>query len=469
MAWKRFAPLLLTAALAGLAVAQAPPPEAQLKLPQMQFTQFKLSNGLRVVLSVDHTLPVVTESMTFDVGAREEHKGRSGFAHLFEHLMFEGSAHAPKGTFEKLVEGYGGNFNANTHEDYTFYYTTVPSNVLETVMWLDADRMSALNVTEAALKNQISVVKEEKRLRVDNAPYGALVYSGIQEQAFANWQNSHPVIGSFADLDAASLADVQEFFHEYYAPDNCVLTIVGDLDPVKTKAMVEHYFGWIPDRGKITPVDTKEPEQSAPRRMTLPDPQAKLPGLTMSWHGPARGSRDFYALNMLGELLFDGDSSRMYQALVKNNPVALQVEGGLGFPMGDSSDYRSPGLFSSLVIYKPNATAEEVEKLVMQQIHEVEANGVPAGEMQRLRTKFSSDWIQSEQTTLSRAQLLGLATMFDGSPEKANTELQNFMAVTPEEMQAVARQYLTSAKVNVIVDQPGAAAAPAAKAQGGVR
>ncbi|HET9784108.1 MAG TPA: pitrilysin family protein [Terriglobales bacterium] len=468
MVWKRFAPLLLAAALAGAAMAQAPPPEAQLKLPQMQFTEFKLANGLRVVLSVDHTLPVVTESMTFDVGAREEHKGRSGFAHLFEHLMFEGSAHAPKGTFEKLIEGYGGNFNANTHEDYTFYYTTVPSNVLETVMWLDADRMSALNVTAAALKNQISVVKEEKRLRVDNAPYGALVYSGIQEQAFSNWQNSHPVIGSFADLDAATLQDVMEFFHQYYAPDNCVLTIVGDFDAVKTKAMVEHYFGWIPDRSKITPVDTKEPEQTAPRRMTLPDPQAKLPAITMSWHGPERDSQDFYALNMLGELLFDGDSSRMYQALVKNNPLALEVEGGLGFPTGDYSDYRAPGMFSSLVIFKPNATDEEVEKLVMQQIHEVEANGVPAAEMQRLRTKFSSDWIQSEQTTLSRAQLLGLATMFDGSPEKANTELEKFLAVTPEEMAAVARKYLTSAKVNVIVDQPGAAT-PAAKAQGGGR
>jgi len=468
MAWKRFAPLLLAAALTALGMAQTPSPEAQLKLPQMQFTQFKLSNGLRVVLSADHTLPVVTESMIFDVGARDEHKGRSGFAHLFEHLMFEGSAHAPKGTFEKLIEGYGGNFNANTHEDYTFYYTTVPSNVLETAMWLDADRISALNVTEAALKNQISVVKEEKRLRMDNAPYGPLMYSAIQEQAFSNWQNSHPVIGSFEDLDAATLHDVEEFFHQYYAPDNCVLTIVGDFDPVRTKAMVEHYFGWIPDRGKITPVDTKEPEQTAPRRMTLPDAQAKLPALTMSWHGPARGTQDFYALNMLGELLFDGDSSRLFQALVKNNPVALEVEGGLGFPMGDYSDYRAPGLFAGLVVYKPNATADEVEKLVMQQIHEVEANGVPAAEMQRLRTKFSSNWIQSEQTTLSRAQLLALATMFDGSPEKANSELQNFMAVTPEQMAAVARKYLTSADVNVILDQPGAAA-PAAKAQGGGR
>jgi len=448
---------------ANLAAAQSAPPasSAAIAVPQIKFTQFTLGNGLRVVLSEDHTLPVVTETMVFDVGARDEHKGRSGFAHLFEHLMFEGSKNAPKGVFDHLVEGYGGNDNASTHEDYTIYYENVPSNVLETVMWLDADRMAALNVTEKNMKNQISVVEEEKRLRVDNAPYGPLLYTDLSANAFANWQNSHSVIGSFQDLDAATLADVQEFFNEYYAPRNCVLAIVGDLDPVKTEAMVRKYFAWIPNRSKITPVDTAEPAQAAERAATVHDPQAKLPALAMAWHAPKRGTDDFYAMAMLGQLLFSGESSRMYQGLVKNNPVALQVGGGLGFPSADFTDYRAPGLFSALVIYKPNATAAQVEDLVYQQIQQVEATGVTAAELERLKTKFSSDWLQSEQTTLDRSELLALATLFDGSPAAANDQLSKFLAVSSQDLERVARTYLTHARSTVVQDVPGPAPAPA--------
>lgn len=452
--------------LAAMMAAQSVPPaaapaSAAIAVPQIKFTQFTLANGLRVVLSEDHTLPVVTETMLFDVGARDEHKGKSGFAHLFEHLMFEGSKNAPKGVFDHLVEGYGGNDNASTHEDYTIYYENVPSNVLETVMWLDADRMASLNVTEKSMKNQISVVEEEKRLRVDNAPYGPLLYTDLGATAFTNWQNSHSVIGSFQDLDAATLADVQEFFNEYYAPRNCVLTIVGDLDPVKTEAMVRKYFGWIPNRSKITPVDTAEPPQAAERAATVHDAQAKLPALAMAWQAPKRGSNDFYALAMLGQLLFSGESSRMYQGLVKNNPVALQVGGGLGFPSADFTDYRAPGLFSALAIYKPNATASQVEDLVYQQIQQVEATGVSPAELDRLKTKFSSDWLQSEQTTLDRAELLAMATLFDGSPAAANDQLSRFLAVSSQDMERVARTYLTHARSTVVQDVPGPAPAPA--------
>ncbi|MGH9483019.1 MAG: M16 family metallopeptidase, partial [Terriglobales bacterium] len=229
---------VLVAALGLGLAAQTIPPGAAVAVPQIPFTAFTLPNGMRVVLSEDHALPVVTESLLFDVGARDEHPGRSGFAHLFEHLMFEGSKHAPKGEFDHLIEGYGGTDNASTHEDYTFYYASVPSNVLPTVMWLDADRLASLNVTEAKMKNQIAVVEEERRLRVDNAPYGPLMYLDLGQSAFTNWQNAHPVIGSYKDLDAATLADVQQFFNEYYAPRNCILTIVGDLDTTATRAMV---------------------------------------------------------------------------------------------------------------------------------------------------------------------------------------------------------------------------------------
>jgi predicted Zn-dependent peptidase len=444
------------------AAAAAQTPSRLPATPPINFTQFKLANGLRVVLSVDHALPVVTESMIFDVGARDEHAGQSGFAHLFEHLMFEGSKNAPKGVFDHVVEGHGGNDNASTHTDYTFYYENVPANVLPAIMWLDADRMASLNVTAANMKNQIAVVEEEKRFRVDNAPYGSLMYVDLGQAAFSNWQNAHPVIGSFQDLNAATLDEVQEFFRQYYAPSNCVLTIVGDIDPVKTKAMVEHYFGWIPNRGAITPVDTKEPPPAA-KTVTVHDPQAKLPAVAMAWQGPARGTPDFYAITMLSQLLFDGDSSRLYQSLVKDNKVAIEVDGGLGFPDADYTDYRAPGLFSGVVFQKPGATADIIEKLVYQQIEEVEANGVTPAEMERLKTKFSSEWLQSQQTTQDRATLLALATLFDGNPGAANTELPRFLAVTPEQMQQAARTYLTHARGTVVLDVPGpAAAAPPA-------
>ncbi|MGH9393142.1 MAG: M16 family metallopeptidase [Terriglobales bacterium] len=468
--------VLLGAALAaGAQSAQAPsgPASAAIAVPQIKFTQFTLPNGMRVVLSEDHTLPVVTESMLFDVGARDEHPGRSGFAHLFEHLMFEGSKNAPKGVFDHLVEGYGGNDNASTHEDYTFYYENVPSNVLETVMWLDADRLDSLNVTAANMKNQISVVEEEKRLRVDNAPYGPLLYTDLGAQAFANLQNAHSVIGSFKDLDAATLQDVQEFFNEYYAPRNCILTIVGDLDTAKTEALVRKYFAWIPNRSAITPVNTAEPTQTAEKTATVHDPQAKLPALAIAWKGPARGSDDFYALAILGQILFSGESSRMYQGLVKEHPVALEVDGGLGFPSADSTDYRAPGLFTALAIYKPGATAQQVEALLYQQIQQIEASGVPTAELERLKTKFSSGWIQAEQTTLDRAQLLALATLFDGNPAAANSQLSKFLAVSSSDMERVARTYLNHARATVVEDVPGPAPAapgkPGAANAGGAR
>lgn len=458
-------PLLLLLLLTPAAPAQSD--ARTVTVPRINFTTFTLPNGLRVVLSEDHSLPVVTESLLFDVGGRDEHPGRSGFAHLFEHLMFEGSAHAPKGVFDHLVEGYGGNDNASTHEDYTFYYENVPSNVLETVMWLDADRMAALNVTQANMKNQIAVVEEEKRMRVDNAPYGPLMYVDVGQAAFHNWQNSHPVIGSFQDLDAATLQDVQEFFNEYYAPRNAILTIVGDLDTAKTEELVKHYFGWIPNRGTITPVKTDEPVQQEQKTLTVHDAQAKLPAMAIAWQGPARDTPDFYALTLLSQLLFSGESSRLYQSLVKNSQVALEVDGGLGFPSADFTDYRAPGLFTGLVIHKPTATPDQVESLIFQQIQQVEATGVPPDELDRLKTMFSSNWIQSQQTTLDRAQLLALATLFDGTPEAANSELSRFMAVSSADIQRVARTYLTHARSTVVLDLPGPAPAAAGKTGGG--
>lgn len=454
----RIALLGLVLGLLGGAWAQGPT-----VVPEIPFRQFTLPNGLRVILSEDHAVPVVTESLCFNVGGRDEHRGSSGFAHLFEHLMFEGSEHARKGVFDHLVEGYGGTDNASTHTDYTFYFETAPSNALPILMWLDADRMAYLNVTPENMKNQIAVVEEEKRLRVDNEPYGPLLYIDMGEDAFSNWQNAHPVIGSFADLDRATLAEVKAFFDSYYAPRNAILTIAGDIDPVRTEALVRKYFAWIPNRGTITPVVTAEPPRTRETDVTVRDPHANLPALAIAWQGPRRGTPEFYALALLGQDLFAGDSSRLYQSLVKTEKVAIEVDGGLNFPGGDFTDYRAPGLFGGFAIYKPTASAQLIEQLIFREIHEIAANGMPADELLRVKTKLASDWIRNEQTTLDRAQLLALGELMDGTPAGASEDLRKILNVTSEQIQAAAVEYLTHARATVIVNMPGAAAATAAK------
>lgn len=449
--------------------ARAQAPLALDRVPQVPYTRFILPNGMRVILSEDHSVPVVTESMIFDVGGRNEHPGRSGFAHLFEHLMFEGSQHAPKGVFDHMVEGYGGSDNASTHTDYTFYYETVPSNALPILMWLDADRLASLNVTEANMKNQIAVVEEEKRMRVDNSPYGPLLYVDLDQNAFSNWQNAHPVIGSFKDLDAATLADVKAFFDAYYAPRNGILTIVGDIDPVKTEAMVRKYFGWIPNRGVIHPVNTQEPERTQEKQIVVRDAHAHLPALAIAWQGPPRNSKDYYALAVLGDLLFSGTSSRLYQSLVKQQQVSIDVEGGLGFPGASFADYRAPGLFGGFVIQKAGSkiTPDLVEQLIFREIHEIEANGVSNTELTRVKTKVAAQWVHGQETTLERARRLAIAAMMDSNPATANTMLDMLLRVRSEDIQQAASRYLNHARATVVIVQPGIAQQPAGMAATG--
>jgi predicted Zn-dependent peptidase len=333
-------------------------------------------------------------------------------------------------------------------------------------MWLDADRLAYLNVTPENLKNQISVVEEEKRLRVDNQPYGPLLYE-LGDHTFSNWQNSHSVIGSFADLDAATLGDVKAFFDSYYAPRNIVLGIVGDINPDQTRELVTKYFGWIPNRGSIQPVVTTEPSQMAEKWFSLSDAHANVPGMVIAWQGPARNTPEFYALAVLGELLFSGKSSRLYQSLVKERQVAVSVDGGLGFPEADFTDYRAPGLFSGFVVYKPETDPKLIEQLIFREIHEIVANGPTKDELDRTKTRMQSDWIRAEQTTLNRDELLLGAALFDGDPNTANTELDRLLNVSGEDIQHAAAVYLTHPRTTVVVAHPakqaGGQGAPAAE------
>lgn len=425
--------------------------------PQIRFEQWTLPNGLRVIVSRDSSVPVAAVAMIFNVGGRQEARGRSGFAHLFEHMMFEGSRNAPKGSFDRVLETYGGDNNASTHEDFTLYYEVVPSNALPVALWLDADRVGALSVTQEAMTNQIEVVKEEKRMRVDNEPYGSLLYVDMASHTFVNWQNAHPVIGSFEDLDAAGLKDVQEFFDAYYAPGNAVLAIAGDVDPAQVKRWVQDYFGAIPNLGRPAAVDTTEPAPAGEKRVRLTDAHANLPALGISWKGmPERNTPDYYALALLGQILFSGKSSRLFQDLVKTSRAAVGVEGGLGFPISDAVEYKAPGAFGGFVVYKAEFSADQIKDLIYKPIKDIAAQGLSGRDLARVKTKFRSDWLLSQQTALGKAQKLLVAALLDGSPAAANT-LDRFMAVTSKDLQRVAGKYLREEAATLCEVSPGGA------------
>jgi zinc protease len=441
--------LILAACLAAPAAAQ--------EAPRVDFSSFTLPNGLRVLLSRDPSVPVAAMTMIVDVGGRQEAPGRSGFAHLFEHVMFEGSKHVPKGGFDRLLESYGGDNNASTHEDFTFYYEEVPSNALPVAVWLDADRIGALSVLPESVKNQIEVVKEEKRMRVDNEPYGSMLYVDMASHTFKNWQNSHPTIGSFEDLDAASLKDVRAFFEAYYSPDNIIMAIVGDVDLAETRALVERYFGPIQKKPRPKLPDMTEPAPSGERTVKLGDEHAKLPALGVTWKGaPERGSEGYYPLVLLGKALFSGKSARLYQKLVKESKAAVSLDGGLGFPVVDADEYKAPAAFGGFIIHKREKTAKELRSLVEAELARVAKDGLSDAELDRVKTKFRSDWLRGQETRLGRAQRLLYAALLDGDAEAANRELPRFLAVTREQTRAAAAR-LTPATATWFELAPGGA------------
>ncbi|MBI5210024.1 MAG: insulinase family protein [Elusimicrobia bacterium] len=426
------------------------------RVPKVAFETAVLANGLRVVVAADASVPVVTVAMAFNAGGRTEPRGRAGFAHLFEHLMFEGSKHVRKGQFDRILESYGGDNNALSHEDYTIFYEVLPSNALAVALWLDADRLADLDVTKDAIRNQIEVVKEERRMRVDNDPYGPLLYVDVASRTFSNWQNAHPTIGSYEDFAAATTKAVSEFYADYYSPQNGVLAIVGDVDPARALSLVKDYFEWIPNRGSPAAVDVTEPEPASARWFELADTHAHLPALAVAWKGlPARGSPDHYALALVGQALFAGKNSRLYQELVKRAQVAVSLEGGLGFPLMEPREYKEPGSLGGYVVHKAEHSARDVQGLLMKQVSKVAAAGLGPAELDRVKTKFRSDWVRSRETTLGRAQMLLTAAILDGDPGTVNMDLERFMAVTPEDTRRAAARFLRPDAAAFFAVSPG--------------
>jgi zinc protease len=453
---------LLTASLIALIVAAFAHPIGGQTF-RVPFSQFSLENGLRVVLSEDHSAPVVAVAIYYDVGSRNEVKGRTGFAHLFEHMMFQGSDNVRKAAHFKYIESNGGVMNAATHPDYTSYYDFLPSNQLGLALWLESDRMRSLKITAANLKNQKDAVKEEKRLSYDNQAYWPALLK-MDEMVFSNWANAHSTIGSMRDLDAATVIDVSKFFETYYAPNNAVLVIAGDFDSREAESMVRKYFSSIPRHKEPPPVDVSEPFEVATRTSTIDDPHAKMPALSMAWKIPARRSPDFYAIDLLNSILSDGQSGRLYQKLVKERAVSLEVQGTL-------EARRGPGQVSVFTIHKPDVKSDDVRALVEAEIERIKSEGITADELMKVKNQYRLDRFlsgsegdySSLQTALGRALALGEFATFDRDPSLINTEIDRYLAVTAEQIREVARKYFVPANTAVLnIRAVGGQAQPAA-------
>lgn len=414
------------------------------------FEKFQLPNGLRVLLSQDNAAPVVAVYVIYGVGARSEEKGRTGFAHLFEHMMFQGSANVPKGVHYREVESNGGFLNGSTHPDYTDYFEVLPSNKLAVALWLESDRMRSLAITKENLDNQKEAVKQERRLSFDNQPYATAIVDVFPTLAYKNWSNSHSIIGSFEDLNAASTTDVARFFKTHYAPNNAVLSIAGDIRIPAARKLIEDYFSDIPSQPQPAPPVLTEPAQTETRWQTYKDPLARVPIVVIAYPGPKRRSPDFYALAMLDMILTTGESSRLYLDLVKGRKSLLNIEAGLGWPFGQPSDYKDPGIYGLNLTFNPTFTARQIVAQLEEQIARLRSTPIGADELERARATVRSMRIQSLQSTMTRASLLAQYELLDGKPDLINTELDDYLAVTPARIQAAAAEYLKPTRMSVL-------------------
>ncbi len=458
----RFFPLLL-AVLIPVTAGAAPARPVAATGWQIPIEVKKLPNGLTVAVSEDHTAPTFGMSTAYRIGFRLEPKGRTGFAHLFEHMMFEGTPVSPKGTLTRVIEGGGGVLNGSTRYDYTNYIASAPTSALDAILWLEADRMKQLDFSEKNLKNQQEVVKEEIRVNVKNRPYGLFFWTDLASKAFDKWENAHDGYGSFEDLDAASLPDVEKFYETYYGPNNAVMALVGDLQPAEVFAKVEKYFGALPSRPVPPPPDVSEGLNTAERKLVQTDALARVPAIAVGFKMPARGSRDHVPAAVLGDLLLNGEASRLYQGLVKGRELLLQIEGGMNWPLGDAWTFNGPALMVMFALYKPTTTANAVAQAIQEEIEKIASVGVPAADLARVKTKMRSDYYSGLELPIYRADAIALAQLLTGSAASVNEVPARLEAVTASDLQRVASTYLTVPNRTVVDRRPASAPAPAEK------
>ena len=410
----------------------------------------KLSNGLVVVISEDHSAPTFGLCISYGIGFRLEPEGRTGFAHLFEHMMFEGTPEAPKGTFDRVVEGGGGWINGDTRWDFTEYIDTAPVAALDPVLWLEADRMKTLDFVPENLENQRKVVEEEVRVNMLNQPYGLFFAIDLPGKAFNKFPNAHNFYGDFRDLDATNIQDVKAFYEHYYAPNNAVLCVAGDVRPEEVFEKVEKYFGGISRRQVPPKPDVSEGPQTGERRAKESDKFATVPALAIGYRMPPRNSHEAVVGAVVGELLHNGQASLLYQALVKEKQVALSVDGGANWPLGNPFEYDGPTLLTSFIVYPPKFSENDVVNAYDAVIADLAAKGPSSPEMERIRTKMRSDWYGQLEIPVERASVLAHATLFDGSPQRVNEIPDELAKVTLEEVRDFARKYLVSTHRTII-------------------
>jgi zinc protease len=422
-----------------------------------------LANGLKVVIAPDSSAPVVTVGVYYKIGFRLEPQGRSGFAHLFEHMMFQGSANAPKMQHIKLINSSGGLLNGSTHYDVTNYFESVPSNALERVLWLEADRMRALKVDDENLRNQRDVVKEEVRVNVMNQPYGGFPWLDLPPVAFRNWANAHNFYGDFADLDAADLADVQAFFKTYYVPNNAVLLVLGDVKAEEGLAAAQKYFADIPAGPPPPFADPTEPEQNEERRGSVEEKFGNLPALAVGYTVPQRRTSEWCAMTLLDQALHGGRAGRIYRDLVLEKQIAVEADGGID----DIFGYNGPTQMVTRILHKPEYSSEKTLAEFDAVIRDVQDAGIGEDELQQLKAKWRSDYFSTLEggrggmPRYGLMHLLACFTLFDNEPQLVNTILEGFLAVKREEIQAVARKYLRPEKRAVVFRRPVGVGLPA--------
>ena len=418
--------------------------------PRIQFEKYTLPNGLEVILHEDHSTPIVAVDTWYHVGSGDEQVGRTGFAHLFEHIMFMGSQHVPVGAFDQLLESAGGNNNGSTTEDRTNYYETLPSNALPLALWLDSDRMGFLLPTMdlAKVNLQRDVVKNERRQRVDNVPYGKADETILAALYPKSHPYSWPVIGSMADLSAASLTDVQNFFKTYYAPNNATLAIAGDFDPVATKKLVAQYFGGIP-RGPAIQRRTTVPPVSIPRDTFLVlEDRVQLPRLFYTWHSVKDFAKDDAALDILAQIIANDKNSRLYKKLVYDLQVAQDVE---AFQDGGRLD----GKFEIDVTPKPGQKVADIDRIVQSEIANVISNGVTTRELERARNSYKASFLNRLASVLGKAERLNYYNYIVGNPDYVQQDAARYEHVTAADVQRVAKTYLGRPKIVLTVVPEG--------------
>jgi predicted Zn-dependent peptidase len=432
--------------LLALVAALAAPLSAFVHPPTLEYQTTTLPNGLRVILSEDHSTPIVHVSVWYHVGSRDERPGRTGFAHLFEHMMFKGSKNVQPESHTSIIASIGGRSNAYTQEDATVFWETLPSQYLPLALWLEADRMATLRVDRDAFEKEREVVKEERRLRVDNQPYGRL-NEILFDHAFTTHPYKHPTIGSMKDLEAASLQDVRDFHDTYYVPDNAVVTVVGDFDSAMAMQLVQQYFGRVPKALKPVPRDIpKEPEQTQERRATVQE-EWPLPAVVIAYHVAYDGHPDSYPLHLASKILFDGESSRMTRDLVYDKRIAVAA-------FGSANILQDPNLFYAVAIVPAGQSLQDVEREMLAQFENVKTEGVSPHELERAKNQFMRDYIIGRESDEQKALHLAHAAVIHSDIRTADAEIDVFLNLQTSDIQRVARTYFTDKNRTVLYITP---------------